>query len=232
MKTFWTPKRDMRLLALWQDGRTAKEICETLGCSRSAVLGRLYRQRQLAELIAHPELAKPKKRKRKRRPLGSQWQKALDRRAREDERDLVKEDAAIKALGKALKSGTRRSEAIFRANRAGASWKRLGAYFDRTPQWAYSYAQVWDRRFETAKENRARRAARKQRQRDLIADMAKAVARGMPAEQAMARAHRAGATWPNIGRHFGIAQQTAHYRARIWREQARRVRTFKRRKTR
>ena len=106
---------------------------------------------------------------------------------------------------------------------------RLGEFFDRTPQWAYSYAQVWDRRFEIAKENRERAAARKARQRELIADMAKAVERGMPEEQAMARAHRAGATWPNIGAHFGIAQQTAHYRARIWRDEARGVRTFKRR---
>jgi len=230
MKTFWTPKRDKRLLVLWQAGRSATEISGTLGCSRSAVLGRLYRQRHLAALIANPALAKPKKRKRKRRELGSDWQRALDRQAARAEKDLAREDAAIKALGKALKKGMRRSEAIARANRAGASWKRLGAYFDRTPQWAYSYAQVWDRRFEIARENRERKAARKARQRELVADMAKAVARGMPEEQAMARAHRAGATWPNIGAHFGIAQQTAHYRARIWREEARPVRTFKRRR--
>jgi hypothetical protein len=230
MKTFWTPKRDKRLLALWQAGSSATEIAQTLGCSRSAVLGRLYRQRHLAELIANPALAKPKKRKRKRRPLGSDWQRAFSRRSVRAEKDLAREDAAIKALGKALKAGMRRSEAIARAHRAGASWRRLGEHFDRTPQWAYSYANIWDRRFEIAKENRARAAARKERQRELIADMAKAVARGMPEEQAMARAHRAGATWPNIGAHFGIAQQTAHYRARIWREQARPVRTFKRRK--
>ena len=158
MKTFWTPKHDKRLLALWQAGRTATEIAKTLGCSRSAVLGRLYRQRHLAELIANPALAKPKKRKRKRRALGSDWQSALDRRSAQEQKDLVREDAAIKALGKALKSGTRRSEAIARANRAGASWRRLGEFFDRTPQWAYSYAQVWDRRFEIAKENRERAA--------------------------------------------------------------------------
>jgi hypothetical protein len=230
MKTFWTPKRDKRLLALWQAGRSATEIADTLRCSRSAVLGRLYRQRHLAELIAHPELAKPKKRKRKRRPLGSDWQRALDRSAARAEKDLAKEDAAIKALAKALKAGVKRSEAIARANRAGASWRRLGEFFDRTPQWAYSYAKVWDRRFEIARENKERKVARKARQRELIADMAKAVKRGMPEEQAMARAHRAGATWPNIGAHFGIAQQTAHYRARIWREEARGVRTFKRRK--
>ena len=230
MKTFWTPKHDKRLLALWQAGRTATEIAKTLGCSRSAVLGRLYRQRHLAELIANPALAKPKKRKRKRRALGSDWQRALDRRSVQEQKDLVREDAAIKALGKALKAGVRRSEAIARANRAGASWRRLGEYFDRTPQWAYSYAQVWDRRFEIAKENRARAAARKARQRELVAEMAKAVEHGMPEEQAMARAHRAGATWPNIGAHFGIAQQTAHYRARIWRDEARGVRTFKRRR--
>jgi hypothetical protein len=62
--------------------------------------------------------------------------------------------------------------------------------------------------------------------------MGRAVKRGMPANQAMARAHRGGATWVRIADHFGIKQQTAWYRAKIWKEQARPVRKFKRRRRR
>ena len=46
--------------------------------------------------------------------------------------------------------------------------------------------------------------------------MSKDLARGTPERKAMARAHIAGATWGQIGDHFGISQQAAYERAREW----------------
>ena len=40
MKSFWTPTRDKRLLAEWENGRSAAEIARTLGTTRNAVIGR------------------------------------------------------------------------------------------------------------------------------------------------------------------------------------------------
>ena len=64
-------------------------------------------------------------------------------------------------------------------------------------------------------------------ERELIREMSRAVARGMPEGQAMARAHRAGVSWVRIAGHFGMAQQTAHYRAKVWTERGRTVRTYR-----
>src|SRR6266849_1553273 len=69
---------------------------------------------------------------------------------------------------------------------------------------------------------------RAQSQRQAIQDMAKAMARGTPRGKAVSRAQRAGATFARIARQLGIAPQTAHYRAKIWTEQARPVRAFHR----
>src|SRR5437763_1126706 len=44
MKSFWTPARDKRLLAEWENGRSAAEIAKLLGTSRNAVIGRSGRR--------------------------------------------------------------------------------------------------------------------------------------------------------------------------------------------
>lgn len=43
----WTPEEDAQLVKLWNDGLSASQVMKALGrCSRSAVIGRLYRLRQ------------------------------------------------------------------------------------------------------------------------------------------------------------------------------------------
>jgi GcrA cell cycle regulator len=61
---------------------------------------------------------------------------------------------------------------------------------------------------------RKRTALRQERQRKAMRELASAVAAGMPDAKAMARAHRAGATWGQIGAYFSISQQVAYERAR------------------
>jgi hypothetical protein len=51
-------------------------------------------------------------------------QRALDRRSAQEQKDLVREDAAIKALGKALKSGTRR---MTHSSRVSSVAARMGS---------------------------------------------------------------------------------------------------------
>ena len=87
--------------------------------------------------------------------------------------------------------------------------------------------RAWTRRAERQKANRERAQARADAERKAIDDMTRAVARGMPEGQAMARAHRAGVSWVRIAEHFGMAQQTAHYRAKVWTKRGRTVRTYR-----
>jgi hypothetical protein len=55
---------------------------------------------------------------------------------------------------------------------------------------------------------------RAEKQKKVIADMARAVAAGMAKPRAMLRAFRAGAFWRQIGGHFGISQQAAYETAK------------------
>ena len=49
-----------------------------------------------------------------------------------------------------------------------------------------------------------------------LQELSRAVRRGVPAGKAMARAHRAGALWRQIGGRFGISQQAAYEKAKLW----------------
>jgi hypothetical protein len=60
---------------------------------------------------------------------------------------------------------------------------------------------------------------RLEHQRRLIKAMAKAVAGGMAEGKAMSLAHRNGATWGQIAEHFGISEQVAYHREKVWREE-------------
>jgi hypothetical protein len=48
------------------------------------------------------------------------------------------------------------------------------------------------------------------------------MARGVDKGKAMAQAHRAGALWRQIGEHFGVSQQAAYEKAKIWTQRNRR----------
>jgi hypothetical protein len=56
---------------------------------------------------------------------------------------------------------------------------------------------------------RKRAELRRVRAQRALAEMARAIAGGAPRNEAMAKAHAAGATWREIGEHFGITAQAA-----------------------
>ena len=57
--------------------------------------------------------------------------------------------------------------------------------------------------------------------RKALRDMAKAIARGMPRNQAIYKARQAGAMWREIGDHFGLTRQAAHLAGMAWKDRSR-----------
>ena len=213
--SFWRPAKNKRLLEEWGKGRSAATIGRAIGISRNAVLGRLLRLRRAGHKIGARDYA-----------IADTARTSAVKKLAQKQRKI------INAMAKAIRGGMSRGAAMTRAAGEGASWVQIGEHFGISAQNAYATGKAWTQRHQRAAATRARKAARLARQRKLIADMSRAIRRGMLPEQAMARAHRAGATWARIAKHFGISQQTAHYRAKIWTKQARPVRTFRRRKRR
>ena len=77
---------------------------------------------------------------------------------------------------------------------------------------------AWERNRENfAKAMRKRAQARRARGRTAIAGMKKAMAKGMPRNRAIAKAYDAGATWREIGQHFGITAEAASAAGRRFR---------------
>ena len=74
---------------------------------------------------------------------------------------------------------------------------------------------------QRAEEARKRAQVRRVAQRKALRDLARAMARGVPVGKAMARAHKAGALWRQIGHYFGISQQAAYERAKTWTQRSR-----------
>jgi hypothetical protein len=213
-RDFWTTLRDNRLLTAWGRGHGAVAIAKKLGTTATAVTARMARLRELAGRAG----AEP-------------WQRASVRRAlaarRRTAGELDEQRAALAAMDQAITGGTPRGKAISQAYRAGVTWRLIGEHLGVTAAAAHQAGRAWARRTERALANRERAQARAELERKLIREMAGAVRRGMPQGQAMARAHRAGASWVQIAEHFGIAQQTAHYQAKIWTQRGRPVRPYR-----
>ncbi len=112
------------------------------------------------------------------------------------------EAAGLSAAEIGRKLGTSRSAVIGRSRRL-----RGIVYQSDIESWARANAK----RTEAAK---VRTALRRERQRKAVRALAKDVRDGVPEAKAMARAHRDGATWQQIGDHFGISQQVAYQRAK------------------
>jgi hypothetical protein len=128
--------------------------------------------------------------------MQSSWTPARDRRLQ------ALEAEGFSAAQIARKLGTTRNAVIGRSRRL-----RGIVYQSDIDSWTRANA----RRSEEAHE---RAAARAEKQRKVIAEMAKAVAAGMAKPKAMLRAFRAGAFWRQIGEHFGISQQAAYETAK------------------
>ena len=91
---------------------------------------------------------------------------------------------------------------------------------------------AWERNRESfAKAMRKRAQARRARGQKAVAGMKKAMAKGMPRNRAIAKAYDAGATWREIGQHFGITAEAASAAGRRFRTRGsgRSVTTRKRR---
>ena len=88
----------------------------------------------------------------------------------------------------------------------------------------------WERnRQNFAKAMKKRAQARLARGRKAIAGIRKAMARGMSRNRAISRAYEAGATWRQIGEHFGITAEAAGAAGRRLRGGRRPAKTRKRR---
>ncbi len=89
---------------------------------------------------------------------------------------------------------------------------------------------AWERNRENfAKAMRKRAQARRARGRKAVGGMKKAMAKGMPRNRAIAKAYDAGATWREIGQHFGITAEAASAAGRRFRTRKRSKKTGKRR---
>jgi hypothetical protein len=214
MTAFWTPVRDNLLLTEWGRGHGAAAIATKLGATAATVTARITRLRELSD-----------------RPGADPWQRATVRRAAENRKRgeglLGEQRKALADMDKAIARGVPRGKAILEAYRAGVIWRLIGEHLGITSAAANQAGRAWTRRAERQKANRERAQARADAERKAIDDMTRAVARGMPEGQAMARAHRAGVSWVRIAEHFGMAQQTAHYRAKVWTKRGRTVRTYR-----
>jgi hypothetical protein len=138
MKSFWTPAKDKRLLAEWENGRSAAEIARMLGATRNAVIGRSARLRG----IKYPSSieswkrsnAKKSEEARKRGQLRAEYQRKL-----------------IKAMAKAVAGGMAEGKAMSLAHRAGATWGQIAEHFGISPQVAYQREKLWRQETGTRK---------------------------------------------------------------------------------
>ena len=133
MKSPWTPSRDKRLLTLQKAGRSAAEIAEKLGTSRSAVIGRSVR---LRGIVYQTDI--------------ESWTRANAKRledARERKKIRVRaQREALRDMKAAVARGVPREKAMARAFQAGAYWWQIGEYFGISQQAAYEAAKKTRRR--------------------------------------------------------------------------------------
>jgi hypothetical protein len=136
--------------------------------------------------------------------MKSNWTPSRDKR-------LLGQQASGRTAAQIAKSlGVSRNAVIGRSRRL-----RGIVYKSDIESWARANA----RRSQEAKK---RMKARQKAQHKALRELARAVARGEPKGKAMARAHRAGALWRQIGEQFGISQQAAYEKAKTWTQRQRR----------
>ena len=134
--------------------------------------------------------------------MKSFWTPARDQR-------LLEQQAAGRTAAEIAKAlGTTRSAVIGRSSRL-----RGIVYQSSIDSWTRANAK-------RLAEGRKRAALRRETRRQAIRDMARAVASGIAEGKAMTRAHQTGATWRQIGEHFGISAQAAFDRAKAWRRKS------------
>ena len=126
-----------------------------------------------------------------------------------DKRLLAQQAAGRTAAQIAKTLGVTRNAVIGRSRRL-----RGIVYQSDIDSWTRANAQ-------RAEEARKRAQVRRGAQRKALRDLARAMARGVPVGKAMARAHKAGALWRQIGHYFGISQQAAYERAKTWTQRPR-----------
>jgi hypothetical protein len=130
--------------------------------------------------------------------MKSSWTPSRDKR-------LLAMQAAGRTAAEIAKSmGISRNAVIGRSRRL-----RGIVYRSDIESWARANAR-------RSREAKKRMKARQKAQREALQELSRAVRRGVPAGKAMARAHRAGALWRQIGGRFGISQQAAYEKAKLW----------------
>lgn len=135
----WSEERKKQLAALRSAGRRPDEIARALGLRRDQVDARLA---AMAAWERNQAL----------------FDKAMSKRAQARDARARK---AIAAMRKAIARGRPRGEAMLAANRAGATWREIGAQFGVTPQAAGVAARNAHRGATAPKRTARKRNARK-----------------------------------------------------------------------
>jgi hypothetical protein len=115
----WSEERKKQLAALRKAGRRPDDIAKALGLRREQVDARL----EAMAVWEHNQAL---------------FDKAMSKRARTRDAHARK---AITAMKKAIARGQPRGEAMLAANRAGATWREIGAQFSVTAQAAGAAAR-------------------------------------------------------------------------------------------
>jgi hypothetical protein len=135
----WSEERKKQLAALRKAGRRPDDIAKALGLRREQVVARL-------EAMAAWERNQ------------ALFDKAMSQRARARDARARK---AIATMKKAIARGRPRGEAMLAANRAGATWREIGAQFGVTAQAAGIAARTADKGTRSPMRSARKRGERK-----------------------------------------------------------------------
>lgn len=188
---FWTPETDGLLRKLETAGVPVKKIAVRLGITPRSVKRRSRHLRGLPPVNLDRE----------------EMRLQAERLRAEKTRHL---NGIFKTMRTAMARGEPRDAAIMRALNQGAGPQALADELGVSRQLVYRV--IWQG--ATAQEIRIRAKRRREQQRrenKAIAEAVRAaISRGVPRDTAIARARKAGATYAEIGKQFGLTRQRVH----------------------
>jgi AraC-like DNA-binding protein len=188
---FWTSDKDRMLRKLETAGVRLETIAAKLGVTPRSIKRRSRHLRGLPPFNWQGE---------ERRAQTAKLREKKDRRL----------NGVFRAMRTAMARGTPRDVAIVRALARSAGPQDLADELGVSRQLIYRV--IWQG--ATEQELRAKAKRRNERERRakkaITAAIRSAIARGSPRDAAIARARRAGATYSDIGKQFGLTRQRVH----------------------
>ncbi len=190
---FWTPDRDSLLRKLEAAGVRVEKIAAKLGVTPRSVKRRSHHLRGL--------------------PSPSNWQREELRvkTAKFREEKERRTNGVLRALRTAMTRGTPRDAAIMKALTRGVGPQAIAKELGVSRLLIYRNV-IWQGASEQELRAKAkRREAHARREKKAIAAAIRAaIAQGLPRDATIARARKAGATYAEIGKAFGLTRQRVH----------------------